>query len=302
MSNRRAFGLVVLSLTAVVGACSGAPSWISQVAKVARAKMAPDELLESYQAQFQLRASPPPRPGAGVDRSSEEASALAASSVDHFEDVAAGIRPVFSARPGLKAADVILPSQAGRPFGLTDRESGVSVNVELLDTQPVAAARSSSGYVIYPGAHASGATLLELPRPDGVEDYLPLDSLPGSEAVTYRVTLKGAVAGLRFISNSLEFLDRQGTPRLRMNPPSVLGGDGNDQLVDVHVTGCAFDTSPVAPWGRQPVTPGSDTCLVKLSWSGVAYPALLDPAWVTAGANVIARRQGAAIAPVGTAT
>src|SRR5439155_12215786 len=48
------------------------------------------------------------------------------------------------------------------------------------------------------------------------------------------------------------------------------------------VSGCEYDVNPAGPWGRALVAPGSSTCTVvaKVDARGLAFPVLLDPAWV----------------------
>lgn len=93
------------------------------------------------------------------------------------------------------------------------------------------------------------------------------------------------------MSNTLELIDEGGAPRIRVTPPYVIGDDGQRYDADLSVKGCAYDTNPTAPWGRQPVAPGASECTVEVAWSGrgVSYPAVVDPSWVTTKSMSVAR-------------
>jgi hypothetical protein len=49
------------------------------------------------------------------------------------------------------------------------------------------------------------------------------------------------------------------------------------------------DRNPAAPWGRVVVPPGAPQCTVSVGWSGVRYPAIVDPQWTTTGSMVMPR-------------
>ena len=78
-------------------------------------------------------------------------------------------------------------------------------------------------------------------------------------------------------------LDASGTPRLRVAPPYLVGGDGDRTEASLSVEGCAVDTSLDGPWDRPVTPPGAETCSLRVSWNNdkVVYPALLDPNWQT---------------------
>ncbi len=185
-------------------------------------------------------------------------------------------------------ATVDFPSTADGSTHLVDAHTGVDVQIQLVGAGRTPAA-SVGGYVLYRGAGKHGEHLLQRVTEGGAEEYLALATAPG-ESIDYDVSLGASVAGLRLVSNTLEFLDAKGAPRLRMAPPSVVGADCQTHDVAVTVTGCAVDTSTVPPWGRAVTPPGAHACRVSLTLdASVTYPAVLDPLWSTTGGQGTAR-------------
>src|SRR4029079_9950292 len=177
---------------------------------------------------------------------------------------------------------VRFPSLSLEAVQLDDVRSGAGVDIALRDAL-IVDDEAAQGYVVYPRAHASGATVLPRALPDGVEDYLAFETAPASPSVSYKVSLRNGVSGLRLIAGALEMLDATGTPRLRIAPPYIVGADGERTDAVLAVEGCRYDTSGAPPWGRKVTPPGAKACTVRVSWSNedVAYPALLDPRWTT---------------------
>ncbi len=187
--------------------------------------------------------------------------------------------------------EVELPERAHEAFALREPSSHLGIAVSLVGAAPVLRQALAAGAVdgavgidalgLYPGGAGAGTTLVLRSSAVGVEDFVAFDAAPAAPAVEYTVELEAAVAGLRLLERSLEFLDAGGTPRLRVAPPSVMGADGVVTPADLTVLGCAVDENPAPPWGRPPVDPGSSACTVRVSWDAeaVAYPALLDPVW-----------------------
>lgn len=122
----------------------------------------------------------------------------------------------------------------------------------------------------------------------GVESRARFAARPHTEELVYDVRLAG-VAGVRLVGNTVEFLDREGAPRLRMAPPYAAGADGVRVTPNVAVGSCAVDRDPRAPWGRGPTPPGSDSCRVRLDWSAaeISYPAVVAQRWTTGDAMVV---------------
>ena len=202
-----------------------------------------------------------------------------------------GLRPTFPKSEGLEAARVLLPERASRAVHLEDRVSGVAVSI-VLDGARDVQAQASDGYLVYERAHSSGATLLHRPLLDGLEDYLSFETRPSAASVGYRVALTKNVGGLRLVEGTLELVDKQGAPRLRVAPPYLVGADGATTDAKLDVEGCAVDRDPAPPWDRPVTAPGASTCTVRVSWSSdaVKYPAVLDPRWTTTGSMTTARQ------------
>ncbi|HYO66368.1 MAG TPA: kelch repeat-containing protein, partial [Archangium sp.] len=189
-------------------------------------------------------------------------------------------------------ARVVLPEAAQQPFLLEDEGSGLSLEVTLEGVGP-AKAEVVDGYVVYPDVNADGADVVHRFTAEGTEDYVRFERAPAAPEVRYRLGLGNTVAGLRLVGDTLEVLDASGAPRLRMTPPYVVGADGRITPAGLSVEGCAVDTDPAAPWGRSVKAPGARQCQVRVAWNGsdVAYPAVLDPAWITTGSLSVARSE-----------
>jgi len=125
-----------------------------------------------------------------------------------------------------------------------------------------------------------GVDMFRVVTTDGVEDLYQVDGARDELSFSYDVTL-GDVAGLRLVSGALEFLDASGTPRLAVPAPIAQDARGRSRLGAMQVSGCAYDTRAIGPWGRAVTRPGASTCTVTatLDGRGLAYPVLVDPAW-----------------------
>ncbi|HEV8550413.1 MAG TPA: kelch repeat-containing protein [Polyangiaceae bacterium] len=189
------------------------------------------------------------------------------------------------------ALEVTAPPRANEAFRVSDRTAGVSAAVELVGAR-AAAGEIAGDATLYPGATRDGAAMVQRRTATGVEDYVELPHAPDNGRVEYDVHLDAGV-GLRLVEDTLELVDLEGTPRIRVSPPYFVGADGAVAHASLSVEGCAFDDDPSAPWGRVPVMPGADTCRVSVRVpDGLAFPALLDPAWNSAG-NLADPRAGA---------
>jgi RHS repeat-associated protein len=210
---------------------------------------------------------------------------------ERFETEAGGLSPRFAASVAAAPARVRFPLRSTAPVRLEDVASNVAVDVDVVDAREASAA-TTDGYVVYERAHATGATLLHRARPDGLEDFVSFESRPATPSIAYRVRLSNGIKGLRLVSNTLEFLDGNGAPRLRVSPPFLIGADGERTDAELSVDGCAVDLNPAPPWGRPVTAPGGETCTLRVSWTdhSVAYPALLDPVWSTTGSMAQARQ------------
>ena len=183
-------------------------------------------------------------------------------------------------------ADVRLSSRASGGFRVSDRRSGLSVEVALVDAAEVLG-EAGAGIVAYPGGYRGVGDIVHRPIADGTEDYVFFrNALPDVPELRYTITLGKDVAGLRLVGKTLELLDERGVPRLRMGSPWAVDGDGRTVWMNVAVEGCQVSTDPRLPIGLPVVDPGARQCVVELSWegTGVRAPLLVDPAWTTTDA------------------
>jgi hypothetical protein len=197
--------------------------------------------------------------------------------------------PAWELRAANHRADVALARRAGETFALTDADSALGIKVAMEGVADVPS-EVVEGYVVYAGAIHGGGHVLHRPTAVGTEDFVYVPA-PGGESLRYSVTVGKDVAGLRLVSNTLEFLDAGGTPRLRVAPPYVVDSDGLRAEATLRVAGCHYDTNPAGPWGRQVTAPGAMSCGVEVAWdeSTLKFPILVDPAWTTTGSMSVGR-------------
>lgn len=174
--------------------------------------------------------------------------------------------------------DLVAAADAAAPTRLTDPSGTVSFAFALKGARPVTGQKRGSA-TFFKGA-LRGADIVHSTREDGVEDFVFFDAAPAREELAYELDVSG-VAGLRLVGGSLELLDAGGAPRLRVERPWVSDADGKHRDASLAVDGCAFDTSPVAPWGRAVTAPGANRCQLRVLWHDVRYPAVIDPSWST---------------------
>jgi hypothetical protein len=187
---------------------------------------------------------------------------------------------------GARTASVVLPTAANNPVDLEDDVSHLAVKFSLKNAS-AAVLETPNGIALYLGAVA-GADLIHRVHAEGTEDFVVFEKRPAVEELVYIVDVS-RVAGLRLVSNTLEFLDEGGVPRLRVAPPYVVGATGSRHEAHMTVTGCAYDTNPRAPWDRGVTRAGAATCELRVTWHGVEYPALADPNWTSTGSMSAAR-------------
>jgi hypothetical protein len=184
-----------------------------------------------------------------------------------FERLAGGrVHPVASQRVkgGLSMpARVELPERANGEVSLEDEGSHVAVRFAPMDAVDARLEIARGGLALYRGAVASGDVVHRV-HAEGTEDFVAFDTRPAREVLAYRVDVQ-RVAGLRLVSDTLEFLDASGTPRLRVAPPYVVDASGTRHAAHIAVEGCAYDTDPAGPWGRPTVAPGMVLSLSSLN-------------------------------------
>lgn len=198
-----------------------------------------------------------------------------------------------------------LPAVASGRVLLEDLTSGISVGFSLLD---MATTRFEPirGGLLFRQAQAGAFDVLHFVRPNVVEDFVYFDHEPAREQIRYDIDVS-AVAGLRLVGNSVEFLDAGGAPRLRVTQPWLVDSRGKfiranlDVVAGADGRACAVDRTAALPWGRVPTppchAPGTCHCELEVSWEkeDVEYPALLDPSWSTTGDMAETRREPVAI-------
>lgn len=196
--------------------------------------------------------------------------------------------PVSQQHAVRRSATSILPLRAGAAARIEDDASRVAIDFRLRGAADVDVA-VAEGIARYPGA-LDGADWIHRVHAEGSEDFVVFESRPASEEISYEVDVR-RIAGLRLVSNVLEFLDEGGTPRLRVGRPWIASSDGVKREATLVVDGCAADTDPRAPWGRTLTRPGADSCVVMVRWSGegLRYPAIVDPNWTTTGSMTSSR-------------
>ena len=194
--------------------------------------------------------------------------------------------PDGAKRAVLKSAAVTLPTRADGTTRVEDDTSHVAVAFTLRGATdaPISATR---GIAVYARA-LPDADVIHRPSAEGTEDYVAFDSAPAREELVYDVDVSRA-AGLRLVANTLEFLDKEGAPRLRVAPPMVIDAAGKSNAATLTVEGCAFDKNPKAPWGRAVTAPVATRCGVRVAWSAVTYPVIVDRSWVATGSMATAR-------------
>lgn len=197
----------------------------------------------------------------------------------------------FAGKRDVRRANVTLPLSASGAVKLEDSSSKIAVAFSLDGMLDVKLA-VTRGIAVYAKAYGEQADVVHRVHEEGTEDYVFFAERPARPELSYRVEVS-RVAGLRLVSNTLEFLDDSGTPMLRVAPPYVVDSKGERHEARLAVNGCAYDTSPAAPWGRRVTKPGAERCSVRVTWAGdVCYPAMVDPAWTTTGSMATARGYG----------
>ena len=190
------------------------------------------------------------------------------------------------------ALETDVPDRASGNLRLQARGGNQRLSVSLLGADATNV-EWIDGVARYRGALGGADTFLRI-TPDGVEDYVLFNRRPTEQTVRYVLDVS-EFAGLRLVRNILELVDRDGVPRLRVDPPSLLDAGGRTVAADLAIEGCAVDANPASPYGRSPTPPGSPSCTMRIAWDNVAYPALLDPSWTATGTMTTARARHASV-------
>lgn len=180
--------------------------------------------------------------------------------------------------------EVALPVSARGAFTIREKTSGLAAHVRFESASDVAVA-VAEGHAVYDSAVANGAHVVQRPIEGGLEDYVYFEQRPAEAEIRYVLDVSDGVAGLRLVSNTLELIDEQGTPRLRVSPPFLIDRRAKLIAARLEVEGCAYDDNAAGPWDRAPTPTGAKECTVVVRWDddAVEYPAALDPAWTATG-------------------
>jgi hypothetical protein len=139
--------------------------------------------------------------------------------------------------------------------------------------------------IIYRDAIRGGGDVAFRATANGAEDFVKLPS-PVVTSLSYELNLDSHVAGLRLVANSLELLDANGFPRLRVQTPYLIDSSRKSLPIVLSVEGCAVSTNLAPPFHKRVTAPGSQTCVLHLTWTATAaqYPIVVDPGWMTTDA------------------
>ena len=216
------------------------------------------------------------------------ATRFASAGPDAATHVRAGL-PSEALRGVIRPARVALPLRATGEVKLEDERSHLSVSFTLEHAQD-ARVEVAGGMALYRGT-LDGADVVHRVHAEGTEDFVVFEQRPAREELRYSVDVSRA-AGLRLVSDTLEFLDDTGTPRLRVAPPYVVDSKGQRRPAKLSVAGCSYDANPAGPWGRKVTVSGAARCTVRVAWGGgLAYPAMVDPGWTATGNMAVQRSE-----------
>lgn len=187
-----------------------------------------------------------------------------------------------------KSASVQFPTSAAQPMAVRDEASGTALYFQLDNAanSSFSAAPGTPTIARYPSAYqpkgSEAFDVLVRAFAHGAEDFLYFEREPHTKQIRYRIGLE-RVHALRLAQNTLEFLDTHSIARLRVPPPFFIDASGRRIAVTMSVEGCALSALSALSTPQQITPPGADTCTLVLTWpdSGIRYPALLDPAWVS---------------------
>jgi hypothetical protein len=245
----------------------------------------PDHLVDSARAQARISE---------IRTRSHSSFLLGPHEVSRFERSPAAeghVRAVVAAsvRPGVvRRANVLLPRRATGAVLLEDATSHVGVTFAL-DGARDSLLEVAEGIGLYADGYEGVADVVHRVVAEGIEDFIVFRARPRRAELSYVVDVS-RTAGLRLVSNTLEFLDASGSPQLRVAPPYVLDAGGGRHEAVLAVSDCALDRNPAAPWGRRVTPPYATACHVHVSWPvDIAYPAIVDPAWTATGSMATAR-------------
>lgn len=190
-----------------------------------------------------------------------------------------GACPPPSAGAARPLVAIAAPDTADGDTRLEDAVSKTRVDVRLIGASATPATTVDE-WRVYTHAYA-GADVVHRTSREGLEDYVVFETKPAREELRWAVDVSH-VAGLRLFSNTLELLDARGIPALRVTSPYVVDAAGQPHDALLSVDDCRADANATAPYDGHVTPPGATRCTVRVAWSEVSYPAIVDPAWTSA--------------------
>lgn len=122
------------------------------------------------------------------------------------------------------AANAVFPQQASDYFEVDSRRD-IRVRARIQGAS-TSRARQAEDYLIYQDALGVGNHIIYRATIDGLEDYVSFDQRPPRAMVEYEIELDKSIGALRLVSNTLEFLNEDGYPLMRVAPPSLVDAAG----------------------------------------------------------------------------
>ena len=257
-------------------------------------------IIERVQEDMFVRPTLPPFDRLAEPEDDKPVAALPSSETSGFVVEGESILPVFEHSEEEATLAVRLPQRANGVLEIRDEASGLSVRATL-DGADDTEAEVADGYLVFSGA-LDDADIIHRVGRDSVEDYFRFEEAPTEPELRYSVELGDTVAGLRLVDDTLEFMEANGTPRLRVSRPYLVDSAGTRRDASLDLEGCEYSDDPRAPWGEPVVAPGSAACQLVVRWDDdeLDYPILVDPSWTPTGNMVTGReRHQASVLPNG---
>jgi len=166
-----------------------------------------------------------------------------------------------STRAGFGSLEARLPLRASGATKITVA-ADVTLSIEPLDARDVAGVVVDDT-VVYPNV-ATDTDLVQVASSSRVEELRVLRSDRAPAIARYRVASSGTVVQ---DGNDIAILDSTGHPVLRTAPAWAVDAQGVRRVVELTLRG--------------------DTIVASLDRTGLAYPIVVDPAWIAAGTGVV---------------
>ena len=156
---------------------------------------------------------------------------------------------------------------------------GVRVALRPIGARAVRAS-PEPGALLYPGAYRD-TDAWNVPTAEWTEEYLHLRSRRAPRAFTYEILETSGVTSVSLDNGDVRFLDA--------------GGRGLVALAPVVVDAAGRRSATAARWDLGPGRSGGRRLTLRLDPTGLEYPLLVDPTWITTGSMATARLDGIGI-------